>query len=78
MKKKISFIKNMLLHLPDNTIDNIFSFYNPYKLFYNSVITELNSKYFFKICMKQLQRYSLYDKNKNFISFQKDSILYHL
>lgn len=66
----------MKKHIPDHILTyEIFSFYNPYKIFYNYTIIEFRSKCLFKTCIKQLKQYSIYDKNKNLISFQKDALL---
>lgn len=65
-----------ILCLPDHIItENIFTFYNPYKIFYDYSISELKSKCLFNKCMRQFKQYSIYDKNKNFISFRKDALL---
>ena len=73
MKK---YILKDILCLPEHIItENIFSFYNPYKRFYDYSILELKSKCLFKGCMRQLNSYCIYDKNKNIISFRKDALL---
>ena len=67
--------KDILL-LPDNIItDKIFSFYNPYKILYDYTIIELQSKYLFKECMRQLRSYCVYNRNRDFISFQRGALL---
>jgi hypothetical protein len=67
--------KDILL-LPDNIItDEIFSFYNPYKKYYDYTIIELQRKYLFKACMRQLRSYCVYNRNRDFISFQRGYIL---
>jgi len=69
-------MKKNILFLPDYIITyEIFSFYNPYKIFYDYTIIEFRSRCLFKACIRQLKQYSIYDKNKNLILFQKDALL---
>lgn len=75
-KRTNSILQDTISILPDYLItEEIFSFYNVYKILYDNVITEIKARYIFKSCMKQLKQYSIYDKNKNFISFQKYALL---
>lgn len=74
-KNKFDILKHISF-LPEHIINNqILSFYNPYKKLYNLVIIEISSKFLFNACIRQLKRYSIYDSNKNLISFQKYALL---
>jgi hypothetical protein len=79
MKKKNNtciIFKDIISSLPEHIItEEIFSFYNIYKNFYDYVIKEIQSRVLFKSCMRQLKQYTIYDKNKNVISFQKYALL---
>ena len=75
MKQNQTSLNFFLLNLPNEMVDTIFSFFNPYTILYDLVISEINSRYHFKNCMKQLKQYCLYDKYNKIISFQKDYIL---
>ncbi len=65
----------MRTHLPNEIMNCIFEFYNPYRIFYTqNVILALKSRHNFKILMKQLQRYRIYDRHGHWY-FATDSIL---
>ena len=77
MKKKYDqkIFKDLLV-LPEHIINcEILSFYNHYKYLYDCVIKEIRSRYFFEACMRQLKQYSIYDRNKNLLAFQKYALL---
>jgi hypothetical protein len=64
------------MFLPEGIIHHIFSFYHPYKSYYTShVLLELKHRMYYQRIMKQLSQFSLYDKERNLIRFEKYSIL---
>ena len=65
----------MFTFLPDDIINIIFSMYNPYKKDYSFVLNELKNKNQYSKCIKEIDRYCLYDKHGNLISFQRGAII---
>jgi hypothetical protein len=65
----------MFTFLPDDIINIIYSFYNPYKKDYLLVLSEMKNKIQYSKCMNEIDRYCLYDKHRNVISFQREWII---
>lgn len=61
--------------LPIELINYIFEFYNPFQKKYETVINHINTKNRYSACVRQLKRYSLYNRNGEVIEFQKYAIL---
>lgn len=64
------------MYLPEYIIHHIFTFYHPYKEYYTShVLVELKHRMYYDRIMKQLRQFSIYDRQRNLIRFEKYSIL---
>jgi hypothetical protein len=61
--------------IPNELIDYIYIFYDPYKIEYNKSMVYIKSKYMYSFVMKQLRQFCIYNFNKELIYFAKDSIL---
>ena len=68
----------MFYKLPDHIINYIYTFYNPNKITYDTVLQNLKSYFIYKKVVKQFNQYCIHDINKNIISFQFDAILQSL
>lgn len=65
-----------MLYLPDPILEQIFSFFNPYKNYFTThVLVNLKSRLIYKTLMKQLKSYSVYNKERQLIKFYKYSLL---
>ena len=56
-------------------INNIYSFYNPYKFLYNKILLEIKSKYIYNYVMRQLLQFNIRNKKGEIVYFAKYSIL---
>lgn len=65
----------MFTFLPDDIIDIIFSFCNPYKKDYSFVLNEMINRNQYSKCVYEIKRYCLYDSHRNVISFQREWII---
>jgi len=65
----------MFSKLPIDIINYIYTFDNTEKLKYKVVMKNLKNYFMYRNVLNQLKTYSIYDRNKNFIKFQIDSIL---
>jgi hypothetical protein len=62
--------------LPNELINIIFEYTNPYKDYYNkNVVLYFKNKYIYSVLMRQLKQYCIYNNDKEIISFQRDAIL---
>jgi hypothetical protein len=62
--------------LPNELINIIFEYANPYKDYYNkNIVSYFKNKYIYNILMRQLKQYCTYNNNKEIIYFQRDAIL---
>ena len=61
--------------LPNELINIIFEYSNPYKDYYNkNIVLYFKNRYIYNVLMKQLKQYCVYNKNKEIIYFQRDAI----
>ena len=56
-------------------LNNIFSFYNPYKNMYNMIMYQLKYKNIYNATLRQLQRYNVYNIDGEILYFAKNAIL---
>ena len=62
--------------LPNELINIIFEYANPYKDYYSkNIISYFKTKYIYNSLMRQLKQYCIYNINKEIICFQRDAIL---
>jgi hypothetical protein len=64
------------MHLPNEIIDMILEYENPYKTyFYNNIICYIRNRHIYNTLIRQLKQYCLYDINGNVTKFQVDALL---
>ncbi len=64
------------MFLPNELIDLILEYENPYKnYYYKNIILYFKNKYIYNILMKQLKQYCVYNQDKKCIFFNKFAIL---
>jgi hypothetical protein len=64
-----------MINLPNDILNYIDQFYNPYKHNYNQIIIEIKSKYIYSYVMKQLLQFNVRNRNGEILYFARDSIL---